>query len=130
MPRLVSRRIALFALLLLASPAAAQDISGSWRGRWNDTNTGHQGPLRASITCCDGQHYHAVFTGRFFAVVPFRFSTTLNVVGQDGDHVLLGGQSRLPLFGNFTYSGTATNCSLIVDFCSARYTGRFNLCRN
>ena len=40
---------------------------------------------------------------------------TLTVTGQDGDKVLLVGDSRLgPLFGTFTYSAEATACELVT----------------
>ena len=78
MPRLHPTAFHYLAALLIGLPltatAGAQDLAGSWRGRWVDTNSGHQGPLQARVTGC-GPCYHAVFTGRFFGVVPFRFQT-------------------------------------------------------
>jgi hypothetical protein len=124
------RSFALVAGLGLGAVSAfAQDLSGRWRGTWDDSRSGHQGPLRASISCVDGQHYHAVFTGRFFKVIPFRFRTTLDVTGVEGDTVFLSGQSRLGLFGTFHYSAQATEHDFTAHYSSRRYEGMFLLSR-
>jgi hypothetical protein len=91
MRALVSRAVpAALALAFFAQAAVAQEPAGSWRGQWFDIKSGHKGPLKATIVKCDDTHYRATFTGRFFAVFPFRFSAVLTVTGQDGDAVLLG----------------------------------------
>jgi hypothetical protein len=120
---------ALLALLVAATPATAQDLSGHWRGHWEDCRSGHRGPLQACFRKCDEQHYQVVFTGRFFGVVPFRFTTTLNVVGHDGDRVVLAGQSRVGLSGTFRYDAVATDADFNATFSSRRYEGRFILSR-
>ena len=122
-----TRIFALLLALAFAQLASAQDLSGNWRGTWRNTAKGHHGPLRASITQCDDQHYKAVFTGRFFAVFPFRFSAVLTVTGQEGNDVLLSGSSNLGLFGTFNYQARSNGCDFVADFCSPRYVGRFTL---
>jgi hypothetical protein len=115
-----------FALFVLTQAATAQEVAGSWRGTWNDTRSGHQGPLKAAITKCDDTRYNAVFTGRFFGVFPFRFTAALTVTGHDGEAVLLSGSSNLGvMFGTFTYSARVTQNCFVADFCSRRYQGRF-----
>jgi hypothetical protein len=126
-PRIVGA-VLVGVLLVLPTTVSAQDLSGGWRGRWYDTNTGHEGPLRAHLRCEDGR-YHALFTGRFFGVVPFVFRTDLCVVSQTGDCVQFAGQSRLPFFGEFRYDGWANGCHFHLNFCSARYVGRFEMDR-
>lgn len=124
--RISGTTLALAAALTILSPVEAQDAAGFWRGTWTDTNTGHTGPLKATITRCDDTHYRAVFTGRFFGVVPFRFAATLTVVGVEGDTLLLAGTERVGLlFGTFTYQARVTSDCFVADFCASRYQGRF-----
>lgn len=126
MPRFASPAALAFAFLFLVQAASAQEVAGHWRGTWLDTKTGHQGPLKATITKCDETRYNAVFTGRFFGVLPFRFAAVLTVTGTEGDAVLLSGSSNLGLlFGTITYSARVTETCFVADFCSPRYTGRF-----
>ena len=110
-------------------PLGAQDLTGHWCGTWNDCKSGHDGPLRATFSKCDDQHYRAVFSGRFFKVIPFRFATTLEVTGHEGGKVQLSGQSRLGLFGNFSYNAEATDTNFTSHYSSRRYEGQFLLSR-
>src|SRR5262245_37416113 len=116
-------------LLTTAAHAQAPDLTGCWRGFWEDCNTGHHGPLKAQFCKCDDCHYKVTFTGRFMKVVPFRYSVVLNVTGQDGDCVHLSGDSNLGLFfGTFHYDAVASDNEFAADFTSRRYQGRFVLC--
>jgi hypothetical protein len=54
---------------------------------------------------------------------------TLDVVGMTGDTMLLAGESKLPLFGVFTYSTEATSCKFVCHYSSRRHQGRFDLQR-
>jgi hypothetical protein len=125
------RRVAfLITILLIATSAAtAQDVSGRWRGSWTDSNSGHTGPLQARFRETDDAHYRVVFTGRFWKVIPFRFATTLDVVGRDGNNVFLAGESRLGPFGSFNYSAVSDGCQFTSDFSSRRWQGRFEMSR-
>lgn len=127
MPRLASRIAAIVVIFFsLTQFASAQDPAGFWRGNWSDTKSGHQGPMKATITKCDDTHYKATFTGRFFGVIPFRFHAILTVTGVDGDALILSGSSNLGLmFGTFTYNARVTENCFVADFCSAKYQGRF-----
>ncbi len=60
------------------SPAA--DLSGEWQGRWESFPTGHKGPLRATFTRLDEHSYRADFSGRFWMLLPFRYSVVLDGV--------------------------------------------------
>jgi hypothetical protein len=116
--------------LFHVSPARAQDLTGHWSGHWEDCRSGHSGPLRGTFCKCDDNHYRVTFSGRFFAVMPFRYTVVLTVVGREGDKVLLAGESDLgPLFGTFTYRGEATDCHFVADYCARRYQGKFVLDR-
>jgi hypothetical protein len=116
-------------LMLAPASAFAQDLTGCWRGTWDDCKSGHSGPLRATVNKCDDQHYRAVFTGRFFKVIPFRFATVLEVTGQADVKVLLSGESRLGPFGTFRYSAEATSANFTANYSSRRYEGQFLLSR-
>ena len=123
----------LFSIILVltfATVTQAADLTGCWRGFWEDCNTGHHGPLKAHFCKCDDCHYKVTFTGRFMKVIPFRYSVVLNVTNQDGDRVYLSGDSSLGLFfGTFHYDAVATDTEFTADFTSRRYQGRFVLCR-
>jgi hypothetical protein len=121
--------ISLFTLIVAATPSFATDLSGCWTGCWQDCD-GHHGPLKASFCRCDDCHYQVVFTGRFWKIFPFRYTVTLNVVGQEGDKVFLEGESYLGrLFGTFTYSAWATETDFVADYSSCKYKGQFILRR-
>jgi hypothetical protein len=70
-----------------------------------------------------------VFTGRYFGVLPFRFKTTLRVIEQDGTTTRLAGESRVGVFGTFSYDAVATETNFDATFQSRRYSGRFTLTR-
>ena len=91
--------IGLFAFLT-GAPVRAGELDGRWRhGSWTDANTGHEDALRGRFREKSDGNYRVVFTGRFAKVIPFRFATTLNVVGRDGDKVIMEGESRVAGFG-------------------------------
>lgn len=115
-------------LLAGAREASATDLSGCWSGSWESCTTGHKGPLRATFTKCGENQYHVAFAGRFFKVVPFRYSVTLDVVEDNGETVTLSGSSYLGrMFGTFTYSATATSCEFNSSYTSCKDNGNFRL---
>lgn len=127
LPRCIA---ALVLTLLLAAPAAAVDLSGSWSGTWSSSTTGHAGPLRATFTPCGDGRYAVDFAGRFFKILPFRYSVTLHVVEDRGDCVVLSGSSWLGrMFGTFTYRAEASSCSFEARYSSKKDTGVFRLGR-
>ena len=122
--------IGLGGVLLAISTAHADGPEGRWpNGSWFDNKSGHQGPLRGDLQPTNEGNYRAVFTGRFAKIVPFRFATTLSVVGQEGDKTYFAGESKLPLFGRFTYSGVADEHHFNMQYSSRRWQGDFNLDR-
>lgn len=117
-------------LLGIAGSASAGELDGRWPcGKWVDTNAGHEGPLKAKFRQIDDCHYRVVFTGRFAKVIPFRFATTVNVVGKDGDKVVMAGESRLMGFYKFKYEAVADEHQFNAQYSSGRWTGEFNLSR-
>jgi hypothetical protein len=129
LPRLI-RCLALPALLLCASTTFALDLSGHWCGTWNSNCTRHKGPLQADFVRTDPTHYCVHFTGRFFKIMPFQYTVTLEVVEESADSVTLRGSSYLGrLFGTFCYTATADDCHFNASYTSKKDSGCFNLTR-
>jgi hypothetical protein len=121
--------IAFLLVLSIGASAAEPNLSGRWRGRWSSESSGHSGPLNARFrqTGCD--EYRVVFTGRFLAIVPFRYAETLHVTGSADGVVYLAGSSRLLGFGTFSFDAAATGNAFNATFSSRRDRGQFNLAR-
>ena len=114
----------------LASSADATDLSGCWSGSWRSCSSGHEGVLRAEFIRCDDTHYRVHFSGRFFKILPFRYSVTLRVVEETEDGVTLAGSSYLgKLFGTFCYTATADDCHFRADYTSKKDRGVFTMTR-
>jgi hypothetical protein len=129
LPRLVAAMV-LASSLVIADSAAALDLSGSWSGSWESCTSGHAGPLRAEFIRCSPAQYRVDFAGRFFKILPFRYSVTLDVVEDHKNHVVLAGSSFLGrLFGTFTYRATADGYHFRADYCSKKDAGEFRLTR-
>ncbi len=130
MPRFTPLLLSFLVIAAYASAARTQELSGGgWRGTWHDENKDHTGPLRGWFKQTNDGNYRVVFTGRFAKVVPFRYSTKLNVVGRDGDQVILGGSSRLPFFGQFNYNGVADANHFEAYYDSRTWRGSFRMTR-
>jgi hypothetical protein len=113
--------VAATALVMATSTQAGEPInlSGRWSGHWESLSNGHRGPLHATFTKADDSHYSVIFRGRFLKILPFRYTSKLEVTGYEDDRVLLAGSRRLLFFGTFSYRAEAT-CS---DF-TATYEAR------
>lgn len=119
----------LVASLVLAAESRAVDLSGTWSGTWQSDRCRHRGPMWATFTKIDEKHYCANFRGRFFKIMPFRYSAVLTVV-EDGDVVKLSGSSYLGrVMGTFTYEATATATDFNANYTSCKDWGRFCLTR-
>ncbi|QVL31498.1 hypothetical protein KIH39_22035 [Telmatocola sphagniphila] len=132
----MKKSLVLMTLLFFGSFARAQEpvlgsnsLSGSWTGTWLSTDSGHKGPLKAELIDQGNGAYQAKFRGRFFAVIPFRYNVTLNVVQQNGNQTTLAGSSRLPFFGTFQYSAVSDGQSLNAEYTSRSDHGQFQLRR-
>lgn len=114
----------------VAAPACALDLSGEWSGYWVSCTNGHRGPLRATFTRVGDDCYEVRFKGRFAAVVPFRYGTTLSVVGRGDGVLLLSASKRLgPVLGTFEMSAAATATTFDANFTSKNDAGKFVLTR-
>lgn len=112
-----------------AKKVAAPELSGSWSGTWQSDSSGHHGPMKAHFQPTGDAAYQVTFTGRFFKVFPFRYSTTLQVTGTEGDKVILEGSQRLIGFGTFHYHAKADAHSFPATYSARRDQGQFNLDR-
>ena len=118
-------------LLLVASTAAAQppDLSGRWSGKWVSETNGHTGPLHARFRQVDEDTYRVAFRGRFAKVVPFWYTTRLDVVEAGDGVVVLAASQRLPLVGTYSTTAAATAANFDAAFTSRKDAGRFILSR-
>jgi len=129
------RRSLIFAALLFAtivgSPQTSQalDLSGTWTGQWEDFNTGHSGPLRATFVKLTDGNYEVNFSGRFFKIIPFRYTVVLNAVEKDGKVHLSGTSNVSRRRGTFTYTAEATDTNFVSSFVSCKDNGQFRLDR-
>jgi hypothetical protein len=116
--------------LALAGECRAVDLSGTWSGSWNSDRCRHHGPMCATFTKINESQYCVHFRGRFFKIMPFRYTVVLDVVAEDDETTQLSGSSYLGrVFGTFTYSATATATSFNANYSSCKDWGRFCMTR-
>lgn len=133
---MASRLFAAFLSVVLAVVSAgasrleAADLSGCWVGSWQSCTTGHKGPLKAEFTRCGADAYRVTFRGRFFKIIPFTYTVTLDVVSEDAEGVELAGRSYLGrMFGTFSYQAAADACRFTANYSSKKDSGVFRLAR-
>ncbi|HEY1188742.1 MAG TPA: hypothetical protein VGE74_13895 [Gemmata sp.] len=108
---------------------ASPDLTGKWSGYWVSDTNGHTGPLHARFTPKGAGAYRVTYHGRFAKVIPFRYSTTMDVIGHGDGVVVLSAEKPLGPFGTFRTTATATGTSFDATFNSRRDSGRFVLRR-
>lgn len=108
------------------------DLSGCWSGCWFSCKNGHKGPLKAEFCKLSETCYQVTFRGRFWVVLPFRYTTTMTVTGYTADgQVLLASSQRLgPILGTFCMNAVASTCRFEANFESRNDHGKFVLSRN
>ena len=117
--------------MLLLAPAIcrAVDLSGCWSGTWQSCVTGHRGPLHAEFVRMDANRYEVFLDGRFFKIMPFRYSVVMTASEQDGVVYLSGSQYLGRMFGTFSFSAAATDSRFDANYSSCKDNGVFKLCR-
>lgn len=119
--------VAVTLILLASSVCNANDLSGHWEGNWKSCKSGHKGVLRAEFCKLNETQYQVNFSGRFFKIMPFRYSVVLNVI-EEGDSVVLAGKSNLGrIMGTFTYNATVTGNQFQSSYNSCKDYGLFTL---
>jgi hypothetical protein len=132
MIRKLSRCIPFLALaLLLAAPTAswAIDLSGTWSGSWGSNQTRHKGVLHAEFVRIGQSQYEVFFRGRFFKILPFKYSVVMTAVEQDGMVQLSGSQHLGRMFGTFTFAAAANDCQFNANYYSCKDDGYFAMTR-
>ncbi len=110
--------------------SSVPDLSGRWTGTWSSQSTGHQGPMTAEFCRVNDSQYAVSFTGKFCAIIPFRYKATLNAKHNPDGSVQLSGSRHLGLlFGTFRFQGTVTDNRFQATYCSKDDTGNFRLTR-
>jgi hypothetical protein len=130
---------AVFTVLAFVGTASAQnpgvytpgspDLSGRWSGYWVSAKNGHSGPLQGRFRQLDADTYRVVYTGRFWGVFPFRYSTKMEVVGIGEGVAQLTASRRLGPLGTFSTLATATDSHFDATFSSRSDSGRFVMSR-
>jgi hypothetical protein len=117
--------------IAFAGAAGAQqpDLRGKWSGYWVSDTNGHNGPLHAKFAQQSNGDYRVTYRGRFALVIPFRYSTTMNVVGTGDGVVMLSAEKRLGPMGTFRTTVVASGTNFDATFTSRRDSGRFVLRR-
>jgi hypothetical protein len=127
-----SPRAAFVALILafsLPDFAKATDLSGCWSGTWQSCVTPHRGPLNAEFVRLDENRYEVFFQGRFFKILPFKYSVVMIATESAGTVYLSGRQYLGRMFGTFTFSAAATDCQFNANYSSCKDNGCFQLTR-
>lgn len=124
------RRVILFAALAGifggGQAANAADLCGVWKGRWQSCTDQFSGTVKARITRIGPGKYHAVFTGRAFKVMPYRYTATLLACNDPATgKVKFRCTRKLPLWGCYWMHGTASNCCLNARYRTDDHTGYF-----
>jgi hypothetical protein len=121
--------IALSLVLAGQSVSRAVDLSGCWSGTWQSCVTPHKGPLNAEFVRLDADHYEVFFSGRFFKLLPFKYSVVMTATEDNGVVHLAGSKCLGRLFGTFTFSATATDCEFDATYSSCKDNGCFEMTR-
>ena len=125
--RLFACSVSLVLLSSLNSMALADGANGRWRGTWSSNNTGHRGPLRASIRQTNDGSYRAFFVGRFAGVVPFAYRADLHPIpGAPGAYSSV---KRLPLLGDYHMQATVSATTFWATFRGGQDVGVFQMQR-
>lgn len=118
-------------LLCLTNLSRGQDfeLAGQWKGSWKSCKSGHHGKLNAQFCRIDETHVQAKFTGSFAKVIPFRYRPILTIVQEESDYMILEGNKKLPLVGNFYYSATVSDAGFSATYRSRRDQGVWQMSR-
>lgn len=110
----------------VAEAVPVPDLTGSWSGRWVSCTNGHNGPMNATFCRLNATQYEVRFNGRFFKLIPFKYTAVLNVTAVEPGRVYLTGSHRLgPVLGTFSYNAWATDSQFVAGYASEKDQGQF-----
>ena len=121
--------VAFAVVTLLCQISDADQLNGQWRGGWRSCVNGHKGRLNASFCRIDSTHVQAKFTGTFAKVIPFRYRPILDIVHEEPGMMVLQGNKKLPIVGNFQYNATITGNQFSATYRSRRDNGVWQMYR-
>ncbi|MGI9494812.1 MAG: hypothetical protein ACR2NK_02055 [Mariniblastus sp.] len=120
-------------LLLFSLPGLSfgqtMELSGTWNGNWKSCKSGHHGRLNAHFCRLDETHVQAKFTGSFAKVIPFRYRPVLTIAHEEPGLMILEGNKKLPLVGNFYYSAIVSEAGFSATYRSRRDHGVWQMSR-
>lgn len=118
-------------LFSLSNLSFGQDfeLAGQWHGNWKSCKSGHHGKLNAQFCRLDETNVQAKFTGSFAKVIPFRYRPILKIVHEESGLMILEGNKKLPLVGNFYYSATISESGFSAIYRSRRDQGVWQMSR-
>lgn len=116
----------------VSTPIGVPNLSGCWSGCWFSCKNGHKGPLSAEICQLNETCYQVTFRGRFWKILPFRYTTTMTVTGvtPDGQVMLSSSQQLGPILGTFCMTAVASHCRFEANFNSRNDWGKFVMTRD
>jgi hypothetical protein len=121
--------VAVISLVALTNACQAIDLSGQWSGTWQSSQTRHHGPLEAEFVRLNDSEYEVFFRGKFFAILPFRYSVVMTASESDGVVTLSGSKYLGRMFGTFTFSAAATDTDFNANYSSCKDSGCFVMSR-
>ena len=112
-----------------ADQCQAIDLSGHWSGTWASGNTRHHGPLQADFVRLSDSEYEVFFKGKFFAILPFRYSVVMTASEQEGVVTMSGSKYLGRMFGTFEFSAAVTDTNFNANYSSCKDHGCFEMTR-
>ncbi|MDA0660807.1 MAG: hypothetical protein O3C60_18535 [Planctomycetota bacterium] len=133
-PRQSSPLAAWFVALMLLfcgnGALQAADLSGYWEGTWHGCTDGLKGTVKACITKCGPNCYHAKFSGRAFKIMPYKYDAMLTATEDPvTGKVHFKCNTKLPIWGCYWMNGTASDCSLCARYHTDDHVGFFKMQR-
>jgi hypothetical protein len=127
----LSRIVAVALALTIAGGAAragADNLCGCWEGTWTGCTDGLTGTVKAKITKCGPNKYRAVFWGRAFKIMPYRYTSILTAetdpeTGVQSFRVA----QKIPIWGCYWMKGTATECKFSARYHTDDHVGYFKM---
>ena len=120
------------AMLVVLNPSSclADELSGCWEGRWYGCTDGLQGTVKAQITKCNDHCYRAVFTGRAFKVMPYRYTAMLKAHrDEETGKICFKCTRKLPIWGCYWMRGSADGCQFFARYNTDDHVGYFKMKR-
>lgn len=124
--------ICLLAVLILSAGTTchADELSGCWEGIWHGCTDGRDGTVKARITKCGNNCYRAVFSGRAFKVMPYRYEAKLTGFRDEATgKVNFKCTTKLPIWGCYWMRGSADGCQFFARYNTDDHVGYFKMRR-